>query len=50
MQCPKCKNEKQKVLDSRSFGEETRRIRLCLNCKHKFVTFEKVEIENEIIK
>ena len=46
MQCPKCKNEKQKVLYTRPFGEETFRKRQCQACGHKFVTYEKAEKKN----
>lgn len=41
MRCPKCKHEKQKVLDTRPTGEETYRKRRCLSCNHIFVTYEK---------
>ena len=43
MLCPKCKHEKQKVLYTRPFGEETFRKKQCQACGHKFVTYEKAE-------
>ena len=48
MRCPKCEHEKQKILSSIPFGEETMRKRLCVSCGHKFTTYEKaVEEEDE---
>ena len=43
MKCPKCKYEKQRVIDSRTFGEETRRQRICMNCNFKFITYERAD-------
>lgn len=43
MQCPKCKGEKQKVVDTYPIGEETYRKRVCLKCKHVFITYEKYD-------
>lgn len=43
MRCPKCKSEKSKVCDTRPFGEETYRRRLCLGCGKKFITYERAE-------
>jgi transcriptional regulator NrdR family protein len=43
MRCPECGHEKQKVYDTRPFGEETERRRLCLSCGKKFITYERVE-------
>ena len=43
MQCPKCKHEKQAVIESRPFGEETYRRRQCKNCGFKFITYEKAD-------
>ena len=39
MQCPKCKKEDTKVIDSRSNGT-TRRRRMCTECKYRFTTYE----------
>lgn len=41
MQCPKCKHERQRVLDTRPVGDETYRKRICVKCYHIFVTYEK---------
>jgi transcriptional regulator NrdR family protein len=42
MYCPKCSAKKTKVIDSRlqPNGTIIRRRRLCLNCKHRFTTWE----------
>ena len=45
MQCLKCRFEESKVVDSRNVPETNaiRRRRECLNCKHRFTTYEKIE-------
>lgn len=45
MRCPACGNEEDKVVDSRSTKENSavRRRRECLNCGHRFTTYEYVE-------
>lgn len=45
MHCIKCGCEESKVVDSRSIeeGNSIRRRRECLNCKHRFTTYEKIE-------
>ena len=45
MQCLKCGFEESKVVDSRNVPETNaiRRRRECLNCKHRFTTYEKIE-------
>ena len=43
MHCPYCKNEGDKVVDSRSSGESIRRRRECLACGKRFTTYEYVE-------
>ncbi len=45
MRCPYCKEEKDKVIDSRSSkgGREIRRRRECLACGRRFTTRERVE-------
>ena len=45
MKCPKCKEEKQKVLQSHPFGEETIRTRKCSYCGFSFITYEKADVE-----
>ena len=44
MRCPYCKEDKDKVIDSRSSdsGRIIRRRRLCLGCERRFTTYEKV--------
>lgn len=40
MQCPKCKKEKQRVVDVRPMGDQTYRKRICLFCGCAFITYE----------
>ncbi len=44
MRCPKCGNIEDKVIDSRSVrnGASIRRRRACLQCGHRFTTYEEV--------
>ena len=44
MRCPFCKEERDKVVDSRSSdaGRVIRRRRQCLACKKRFTTYEKI--------
>lgn len=44
MRCPFCKEDKDKVVDSRSSdaGRTIRRRRQCLVCKKRFTTYEKI--------
>ena len=44
MKCPKCEHREIKVIDSREVreGASIRRRRLCLNCGHRFTTYEEV--------
>ncbi len=44
MKCPKCEDRENKVIDSREVreGSAIRRRRLCLNCGHRFTTYEEV--------
>ncbi|MGD2095536.1 MAG: transcriptional regulator NrdR [Phycisphaerales bacterium] len=44
MKCPFCKEDKDKVVDSRSSdgGRVIRRRRQCLLCKRRFTTYEKI--------
>jgi transcriptional repressor NrdR len=46
MNCPFCKNEDTKVVDSRETneGKITRRRRECLKCNARFSTYEEVEL------
>ena len=45
MQCPKCHQMNLKVIDSRSAEDNhsIRRRQECLNCGHRFTTFERIE-------
>lgn len=45
MRCPFCRNDDDKVIDSRSSeaGVVIRRRRECLSCKRRFTTYERVE-------
>ncbi|NCC51898.1 MAG: transcriptional repressor NrdR [Spartobacteria bacterium] len=44
MRCPKCAHLDDKVIDSRTVrnGEVIRRRRICLDCGHRFTTYEEV--------
>lgn len=44
MRCPYCKEDNDKVIDSRSSdgGRVIRRRRQCLNCSRRFTTYEKI--------
>ena len=50
MRCPKCGNQEDRVIDSRSSkdGASIRRRRECTGCQHRFTTYE--EIEHELIR
>ena len=45
MRCPKCANQDNKVIDSRSSreGATIRRRRECIGCGHRFTTYEEIE-------
>ncbi len=45
MRCPYCKEDKDKVIDSRSSdgGQVVRRRRRCLLCGRRFTTYERIE-------
>ncbi len=45
MRCPKCGNQEDRVIDSRSSkdGASIRRRRECLKCLHRFTTHEAIE-------
>ncbi len=51
MKCPKCLFEDTKVIDSREVDEKKaiRRRRECLKCKHRYTTYEKVELLNLLV-
>ena len=45
MRCPFCREDRDKVVDSRSSGEGSiiRRRRECLSCGRRFTTYERIE-------
>ena len=45
LQCPSCQHSDSRVLESRSAegGRSVRRRRECLECEHRFTTYERVE-------
>lgn len=45
MRCPLCQHTESRVLESRSAesGQSVRRRRECLQCKHRFTTYERIE-------
>ena len=45
MQCPFCRHDNDRVIDSRGSEEgfAIRRRRECLHCKRRFTTYERVE-------
>lgn len=48
MKCPYCRADNDKVVDTRT-GEDgfvIRRRRLCLSCRKRFTTYERVEVTN----
>jgi transcriptional repressor NrdR len=47
MRCPKCGNQEDRVIDSRSSkdGASIRRRRECIACQHRFTTYEVIERE-----
>lgn len=46
MQCPKCKHDDSRVVESRDAGSAIRRRRECLNCGARFTTYERIEHPN----
>lgn len=48
MKCPHCTNGDSKVIESRDAGDgdAIRRRRECLNCQHRYTTYERVERPN----
>lgn len=50
MQCPKCQKENTRVFDTRTFGEQTKRQRVCRSCGGVFTTYEKAEEKTIVTK
>ncbi len=51
MHCPKCNHDNSKVIESRDVGVTSaiRRRRECLNCQHRFTTYERIELPNLVV-
>jgi len=51
MRCPKCGKQDDKVIDSRASreGSTIRRRRQCLECSHRFTTYEEIEHEGFMV-
>ena len=51
MRCPKCGEQEDKVIDSRTSreGSTIRRRRECLNCSNRFTTYEEIEREGLMV-
>lgn len=45
MRCPKCEGKESRVIDSREVrnGKSIRRRRVCVDCGHRFTTYEEVQ-------
>jgi len=50
MQCPYCCASETKVTDKRDSGSIARRRRECLKCGKRFTTYERVELDLNVIK
>jgi len=50
MRCPYCTAEETKVTDKRDSGSIARRRRECLKCEKRFTTYERVELDLNVIK
>jgi len=50
MLCPYCNNEETKVTDKRDNGSVARRRRECLSCGKRFTTYERIEMNLNVIK
>lgn len=47
MKCPKCEEERFRVLDTRTYDTGYTRMRICLACGHRFRTWENIDDEPE---
>jgi len=50
MICPYCNYPSTKVTNKRDSGSTSRRRRECLKCKKRFTTYERVELDLNVIK
>jgi transcriptional repressor NrdR len=49
MFCPNCEHNKFEVLETRTSGDGIRRRRSCVQCGHRFTTFERIEKRTPLI-
>lgn len=49
MQCPFCKQQESKVIDSRETEDSVRRRRECLSCGQRYTTYERVERSSPLV-
>lgn len=51
MQCPFCRADEDRVIDSRTIGEGNaiRRRRKCLACGRRFTTYERTEVQPRVV-
>lgn len=51
MKCPRCNTDNDKVLDSRTLreGAAIRRRRECLECHHRFTTYEEIDRDEVVV-
>lgn len=49
MRCPQCHSSDIKVVDSRTHEQSIRRRRECLNCGHRFNTYERIELRFPVV-
>ncbi|MDZ4804782.1 MAG: transcriptional regulator NrdR [Candidatus Eisenbacteria bacterium] len=51
MRCPACGHQEDRVIDSRATreGRAIRRRRECLDCTHRFTTYEYVEVDTIVV-
>lgn len=50
MRCPYCNHPETKVTDKRDSGSLSRRRRECIKCQKRFTTYERVEMDLNVIK
>ncbi len=50
MLCPYCNSQETKVTDKRDSESVTRRRRECLKCHKRFTTYEKIELDLNVLK
>jgi len=50
MLCPYCNAAETKVTDKRDSGSVARRRRECLKCQKRFTTYERVELDLNVVK